>query len=163
MAHRIVSGSFKTLHPAFFLSTASLIVALSVLCGPSLLPFINACADMWLYVCTRWWSQLTSCCRTWTRPKTESCGLRRTTLVRSGLWIWTSRSSWAGIRRSVFSIKTYSLKSLNTSNPWSRAGACSDHWGVPSGWSKRRTDSGYSNGSKYQHVPSKFKPYHNQH
>lgn len=113
---------------------ASLIV---VLCGPSLLQSVglssqllspsvhcispaevilinelNKCSHVTVSRCSlcifRRWSQLTSCCRTWIRPKTESCGWRRTKPVRSDLWIWTSRSSWAGISCSVFSIKTHS-------------------------------------------------------
>lgn len=115
------------------------------------------------YVCRRW-SRSTSCCRTWIQPKTESCGWKSTTLVRFGRWTWTYRLSWPGISHSVFSITTHPqsprtllitliqeqcmFRLLSSAHPLSD-------------WNNKRKgsylmQSGNSNRSKYQHVPSKF-------
>lgn len=61
-----------------------------VLTPPDLLRWEDA--DVWASLCvSRWWNQWTSCCRTWTRAKTESCGWRRTKPARSDPWTWTYR------------------------------------------------------------------------
>lgn len=54
----------------------------------------------------RRWSRWTSCCRAWTRPKTESSGSASTRLERSGRW--TSRSKLQPVRggRTLFSQST---------------------------------------------------------